>query len=171
MDQAYPGASDPIGVLEAMPSIHCAERTRPYPGRGPYGIRDQGGKPDLWVIEGVRYQLDNQHGLHEAVSQQVQRTLWGKMAASRTSYQGLEEGRNHRATLAWRETVQDDRTRAFLDIVLTDAVYTPLRAHLRWGKDGGCPSAGMPQGTGSMLSRNVRGCQGHRADRPSGPAA
>ena len=109
------------------------------------------------MIEGVQYQLGNQHGLHEAVSQQVQRTLWGKMAANRTSYQGLEEGRNHRATLAWRETIQDDRTRAFLDIVLTDAVYAPLRAHLQWGKDGGCPLCGNPTGDWKHFVENCPG--------------
>ena len=108
-----------------------------------YGVKAE--QADRWTIEGVTYQLDNQHGLQEAVENQVQNTLWRQLA-SKTSYLGLEGGRNHKATLAWRETIQEERTKAFLDIILTDAVYTPLRAHLRWGKERSCPLCGEPTG-------------------------
>ena len=85
------------------------------------------------------YDLQNQHGLQEAIVQHVKDTLWARVAARRTGYQGMEQGRDEAATNSWRNTLQDDRNVAFLDIILTDGVYTPMRAHVRWGKSPKCP--------------------------------
>ena len=102
--------------------------------------------PLHWEIEGTTYDLRAQHGVAEAVQRKVADALWVKLGTQRRNFQGLLKGRNHQATLAWGRQIEEERTKAFLDIILTDAVYTPHRAHLRWGKAGHCPICKHPQG-------------------------
>ena len=102
-----------------------------------YGIQAIG--PLCWEVGGRTYDLQNQHGLQEAIAQHVKDTLWARLATRRTGYQGMAQGRDDVATNSWRNSLQDDRNQAFLDMILTDRVYTPMRSHLRWGKDPTCP--------------------------------
>ena len=102
-----------------------------------YGIKATA--PLCWEVGGRIYDLQNQHGMQEAIAQRVKDTLWARIAARRTGYQGMEQGRDEDATNSWRSTLEDSRNVAFLDIVLTDGVYTPMRAHMRWGKSPNCP--------------------------------
>ena len=102
-----------------------------------YGINAAGAL--CWEVGGRMYDITNQHGLQEAIAQQAKDRLWGRIAAKRTAYQGMAQGRDDIATMCWRNNIQEERTQAFLDIILTDGVYTPLRAHLRWAKDPRCP--------------------------------
>ena len=102
--------------------------------------------PTIWEVDGTTHDLSAQHGVAEAVQRLVVDSLWVRLGTQRRNYQGLQRGRNHQATLAWRAQIQEERTKAFLDFILTDAVYTPHRAHLRWGKPGHCPICRHPQG-------------------------
>ena len=102
-----------------------------------YGIQAIG--PLCWELKGRVYDLQNQHGIQEEIAQHVTDTLWARLATRRTAYQGMAQGRDECATNSWRSTLEDDRNVAFLDIILTDGVYTPMRAHMRWGKTPECP--------------------------------
>ena len=128
------------------------------------GIHARG--PALWEIDGILYDLRAQHGVAEAVQRKVTDGLWEKLGTKRRNFQGLQKGRNHQATLAWGSQIKEDRTKAFLDTIMTDAVYTPHRAHLRWGKPGHCPICKHPQGD---WRHYVNDCPGisHRAKCPA----
>ena len=86
--------------------------------------------PTHWEIDGVNYDLSAQHGVVAAIQRKAADELWDKLGTRRRNYQGLKGGRNKQATLAWGKQIEEERTKAFLDIILTDALYTPYRAHL-----------------------------------------
>ena len=102
--------------------------------------------PTHWEVDGESYDLSAQHGVVAAIQRKAADELWDKLGTRRRNYQGLKGGRNNQANLAWGKQIEEERTKAFLDIILTDAVYTPYRAHLRWGKSGQCPARNHPLG-------------------------
>ena len=121
-----------------------------------YGIQAIG--PLCWEVGGRTYDLQNQHGLQEAIAQHVKDTLWAKLATRRTGYQGMAQGRDDVATNSWRNSLQDDRNQAFLDIILTDGVYTPMRSHLSLGQRSHLP---LLPGTGGGLEAFCQALPGH----------
>ena len=91
-----------------MPHDYWEERKSSIARKGPihlmvhtlqgYGIQPTG--PLCWQVGGRVYDIQNQHGLQEAVAQQVKDTLWGRIAAKRTGYQGMTQGRDDAGTTA-----------------------------------------------------------------------
>ena len=69
------------------------------------------------------------HGLVKAAVQAVQDALWSTMGHTRRNLLDLDGGRHEELSKSWLRTLQAPRNQTFLSLILTDGVYTPLRAH------------------------------------------
>lgn len=58
---------------------------------------------------------------------------------------GLERGRDEDAMEALMAEIRSPKDAAMMNIIVSDRVYTPARAHIRWGVVGGCPPCAAPQ--------------------------
>ena len=100
--------------------------------------------PFSWTVDGVTYDMDTSADFLGTMLRQVRRTLWQTLSYQE-HYRGLHIGRNETATNSLRRSL-DPQQVAFLDIIHTDSIYTPWRAHIRWGKTetGHCTMCGTP---------------------------
>ena len=89
--------------------------------------------------------------------------LWVKLGTQRRNFQGLLKGRNHQATLAWGRQIKEDRTKAFLDTIMTDAVYTPTGRTSDGERRDTARSASTPKETGGTMSMTAPGSPTRRS--------
>ena len=80
--------------------------------------------PFHWTVNGITQAMDTSPDFFGTMLRQVRRTLW---------FRGLHSGRNETAINSLRRSL-DPQQIAFLDMIQTDSIYTPWRAHTRWGK-------------------------------------
>ena len=131
-----------------------------------YGIEPL--QPFLWKVDHTTINVDLTPDKINTFLRHTRNALWGKLAREREYYRGMEKGRDEQSTHAIREQL-DEKRRAYLDIIQTDAVYTPARAHLRWGKQGHCPKCNNPTGDWKHYVDQCHATPRHAAGNPPGP--
>ena len=89
--------------------------------------------PQRITIQGHQSRLCETHNIIAQAVAQAKQVLWRRVAQESEAYKGLHTGRNEKATLMWHRRHKQGKDAAFVDILLTDGVYTPYRAHMRWG--------------------------------------
>ena len=88
--------------------------------------------PFNWTFNGTTYAMDTDPDFLGTMLRQIRHALWQRLN-HQEHFQGLDQRRNETATNSLRRSL-DQQQVAFLDMVQTDSIYTPWRAHTRWGK-------------------------------------
>ena len=89
--------------------------------------------PQQINLQGQHSSLRETHNVIEKAVAQAKQILWRKVSQESEAFKGLHAGRNEKATHLWYRRHKKGKDAAFIDILLTDGVYTPYRAHMRWG--------------------------------------
>lgn len=96
---------------------------------------------DAWDITGNRVQVTRTQGLALQLAGAARAALWRAEARLTMHLRGLERGRDEAAMAALTRTHEPEGC-GHDGSCFADSVYTPARAHLRWGFAGGCTLCG-----------------------------
>lgn len=99
----------------------------------------------LLVISDRAYPVDSTMDIAQRVAQQVRTCLWKQQAKRRLHLRGMENGRDEEAMDQLLAEYRSPKDIAMLGITQSDSVYTPEKAHIRWGYTGGCHLCGSAQ--------------------------
>jgi hypothetical protein len=102
----------PVGALQKFLVRHGIQPAEPLCWKLPQG----------WV------RLDHDHGVLESVLDCVKDSLWGELCSNKQCFQGLETGRDDKATMVWSRTLSSKHA-SQSSVIRRGAVLTPLRQH------------------------------------------
>lgn len=133
MPAAYWDSLAGTAVKQGPRSLMRHELEKSDIGRTDMNTRDINGR---WVqLAGTRY-------LALQVPGAARDALCRAQAKRRMHLRGLEQGRDEAAMTTLMKERKCPKDAAMMVIVLADSVYTPSRAHVRWGFAGGCSLCG-----------------------------
>jgi ribonuclease HI len=87
-----------------------------------------------------------------AVLHRARDHMWGKLAATRHNFVGLESGRDDILSEGRQKRMRDKLNKGRMRVIQTDGVHTPWRQHQRAGGDGSCPRCGHACGDWEHLA-------------------
>lgn len=99
-----------------------------------------------WVVNGRRVYIGADPDAAETLAGAAVTSTWRNLAKHRVVLQGLSEGRNEDIMHLESRAYHSQVTEGMPWIIQPDSVYTPARAHLRWGYEASWPLCGAAMG-------------------------